>query len=256
MMPAGDVAGPRAGSAGAVRRAGRVAPGGDVQGDHRRDHVRDPVRGRERLPGAPSGPDHLDLDPGGGDDRRVVPSAAGRRGPERDPGGEPLADGGLRVQFGGEWRDLHVAGAVPVGVRHQPAPDHAAGLSGGLLGVLFMIPLRPYLIVREHHTLPYPEGTACAEVLKAAESGGARAKNVFLGLGIGALFKGLTGWVRAVPDELDVRIPFLKKGQLGSDVSAALFGVGYILGPRIATIMVGGGLLSWLVDHSGHRLVG
>ncbi|MDX1531855.1 MAG: oligopeptide transporter, OPT family, partial [Rhodothermales bacterium] len=120
-------------------------------------------------------------------------------------------------------------------------------MSGGLLGILFMIPLRPYLIVREHPNLPYPEGTACAEVLKASESGGAKAKNVFLGLGIGMLFKGLTGWIRAVPDSLEVSIPFLKKGQLGSDVSAALFGVGYILGPRIATIMVGGGLLSWLV---------
>jgi putative OPT family oligopeptide transporter len=120
-------------------------------------------------------------------------------------------------------------------------------LSGGLLGVLFMIPLRPYLIVREHHNLPYPEGTACAEVLKAAESGGARAHNVFLGLGIGALFKAITGWARAVPDSLHVDIPFLRKGQMGSDVSAALFGVGYILGPRIAAIMVGGGTLAWLV---------
>ena len=120
-------------------------------------------------------------------------------------------------------------------------------MSGGLLGILFMIPLRSFLIVREHHELPYPEGTACAEVLKAAETGGSRARNVFLGLGIGALMKGITGWVRAVPDSLHVKIPLLKKGELGSDVSAALFGVGYILGPRIATIMVGGGLLSWLV---------
>ncbi|MEJ2504368.1 MAG: oligopeptide transporter, OPT family, partial [Gemmatimonadota bacterium] len=120
-------------------------------------------------------------------------------------------------------------------------------MSGGFLGILFMIPLRPFLIVREHDNLPYPEGTACAEVLKAAESGGSRAKNVFLGLGVGAVMKGITGWVRAVPDELDIQIPVLKKGQLGSDVSAALFGVGYILGPKIATIMVGGGLLSWLV---------
>src|SRR5690606_474985 len=120
-------------------------------------------------------------------------------------------------------------------------------LCGGLLGVLFMIPLRAYLIVREHPNLPYPEGTACAEVLKAAEAGGSRAKNVFLGLGVGALMKGLTGWARVVPDALEVNVPFLRKGQLGSDVSAALFGVGYILGPRIAAIMVGGGLLSWLV---------
>src|SRR5690606_29540691 len=104
-------------------------------------------------------------------------------------------------------------------------------MCGGLLGVLFMIPLRPYLIVREHPNLPYPEGTACAEVLKASEAGGAKAKNVFLGLGVGAAFKALTGWARVVPDSLEAHIPFLRKGQLGSDVSAALFGVGYILGP-------------------------
>ena len=120
-------------------------------------------------------------------------------------------------------------------------------MSGGLLGVLFMIPLRPYLIVREHDRLPYPEGTACAEVLKASQTGGAQARNVFLGLAVGALVKALTGWLRAVPDGLQVSIPFLKKAQLGSDVSAALLGVGYILGPRIATIMVSGGLVSWLV---------
>ncbi len=120
-------------------------------------------------------------------------------------------------------------------------------MGGGLLGVLFMIPLRPFLIVREHGTLPYPEGTACAEVLKASETGSARARLVFLGLGVGALLKGVTGWIRAVPDGLQVSIPFLKKAQLGSDVSGALLGVGYILGPRVATIMVGGSFLSWLV---------
>ena len=120
-------------------------------------------------------------------------------------------------------------------------------LCGGLLGVLFMVPLRRYLIVREHGNLPYPEGTACAEVLVASETGGARAKNVFLGLGLGALFKAVVGWLRVVPDEVHLRIPFLRKGEVGCDVSAALFGVGYILGPRIAAIMVGGGLLSSLV---------
>jgi putative OPT family oligopeptide transporter len=120
-------------------------------------------------------------------------------------------------------------------------------ISGGILGVLFMIPLRRFLIEREHYNLPYPEGTACAEVLKASEVGGAGARNVFLGLGVGALLKAATTWARVIPGSLEVRIPFLKKGQLGSDVSPALFGVGYILGPRIASIMVGGGLLSWLV---------
>ena len=81
----------------------------------------------------------------------------------------------------------------------------------------------------------------------ASQTGGARARNVFLGLGVGALIKAVTGWLRAVPDGLQISVPFLKKAQLGSDVSAALLGVGYILGPRIATVMVGGGLLSWLV---------
>jgi len=120
-------------------------------------------------------------------------------------------------------------------------------LCGGLLGVLFMIPLRQFLIFREHANLPYPEGTACAEVLKASQEGGSQARLVFWGLGLGALVKTFTGLLRAIPGDVEVDIPFLKKGQLGSDISAALFGVGYILGPRIASIMVGGGLLSWLV---------
>jgi putative OPT family oligopeptide transporter len=118
---------------------------------------------------------------------------------------------------------------------------------GGILGTLFMIPLRRFLIEREHGNLPYPEGTACAEVLVATEIGGGRAQNVFMGIGAGALFKFLTGWIKIMPDELHFKIPFLKKGQLGTEMSAALFGVGYILGPKIGAVMVGGGLLSWLI---------
>jgi putative OPT family oligopeptide transporter len=110
-----------------------------------------------------------------------------------------------------------------------------------------MIPLRQFLIVREHGNLPYPEGTACAAVLMASEAGGGRARNVFYGLGVGALLKGITGLAAAVPASIEARVPFLRKGEIGSDVSAALFGVGYILGPRIAAVMVGGGLLSSLV---------
>ena len=120
-------------------------------------------------------------------------------------------------------------------------------LFGGLLGVLFMIPLRSFLIRREHGKLPYPEGTACAQVLVASEVGGSKARNVFWGLGLGALLKGVFGLLKAFPDDVHFPIPFLKKAQLGSDMSGALLGVGYILGPRVATIMVGGGLLSWLV---------
>jgi len=120
-------------------------------------------------------------------------------------------------------------------------------MCGGLLGILFMIPLRRFLIEREHGKLPYPEGTACAEVLVANEVGGGRARFVYYGLAAGAFFKLLTSWLRVIPGDIHSRIPFLKKGELGMDLSAALFGVGYILGPRIATVMVGGGLLSWLV---------
>ena len=120
-------------------------------------------------------------------------------------------------------------------------------MCGGLLGILFMIPLRRFLIEREHGKLPYPEGTACAEVLVANEIGGGRARFVFYGLAGGAFFKFLTSWIQVIPGAIHSKIPFLKKGELGMDLSAALFGVGYILGPRIAAVMVGGGLLSWLV---------
>ena len=118
---------------------------------------------------------------------------------------------------------------------------------GGILGVLFMVPLRRFLIVREHGRLPYPEGTACAEVLVASDAGGSQARNVFFGLGAGALFKFVSDWLKLFPDIIQVRVPFLRKGQVGMELSAALFGVGYILGPRIGAIMVGGGLLSSLV---------
>ena len=120
-------------------------------------------------------------------------------------------------------------------------------LCGGLLGVLFMIPLRRFLIDREHGKLPYPEGTACAEVLAASEVGGGQARNVFTGLAVGGLFKGLVEWANLFPWKVKFPVPLLPKGQLGFKMSAALFGVGYILGPRIAAVMVGGGLLSSLV---------
>lgn len=120
-------------------------------------------------------------------------------------------------------------------------------MAGGLIGVLFMIPLRRLLIQGEHGRLPYPEGTACAEVLVANEVGGRNARFVFYGLGLGAFFKFLTSWIKVIPDGVTAQLPFIKKGEVGMDLSAALFGVGYILGPRIAAVMVGGGLLAWVV---------
>ncbi|HEY5564322.1 MAG TPA: OPT/YSL family transporter, partial [Rhodothermia bacterium] len=118
---------------------------------------------------------------------------------------------------------------------------------GGILGVLFMVPLRRFLIAGEHGRLPYPEGTACAEVLVASETGGSKARNVFLGLGMGALVKLVFGFLHVLPDKVRVGIPLLKKGEVSTEMSAALLGVGYILGPRTAGIMVGGALLSWVV---------
>jgi putative OPT family oligopeptide transporter len=121
-------------------------------------------------------------------------------------------------------------------------------MCGGLLGVLFMIPLRNFLIVKEHYTLPYPEGTASAEVLIAATGGGgASAKSVFKGLGIGALYTSLISFLYLWPSKVQLRLPLLKKAVVGVSTTPALLGVGYILGRRIGAIMVGGGLISWVV---------
>ncbi len=119
---------------------------------------------------------------------------------------------------------------------------------GGTLGVLFMIPLRNFLIVKEHKTLPYPEGTASAEVLIAATGGGgSSAKSVFQGLGIGAIYWGLISFLYLWPSNISIRLPLIKKAVVGVSTTPALLGVGYILGRRIGAIMVGGGLVSWVV---------
>jgi len=119
-------------------------------------------------------------------------------------------------------------------------------LFGGILGVLFMIPLRKALIVKEHGVLPYPEGVAASQVLISAEEGGAKAKNVFLGLGVGAFYKAIIAIFKLWPDKIQLKLPVLKKAELGLDATPALLGVGFILGPRIAGIMVAGGILSWI----------
>jgi putative OPT family oligopeptide transporter len=120
------------------------------------------------------------------------------------------------------------------------------GLLGGMLGIVFMIPLRRFLIVQEHTTLPYPEGTAAAQVLIAADKGGSNAKFVFQGLGLGLIYKGILSFIQLWPARVKLQVPGLKKGELGLEATPALLGVGYILGFRIAAIMVAGGLLSWL----------
>ncbi|WP_188454158.1 OPT family oligopeptide transporter [Virgibacillus oceani] len=119
-------------------------------------------------------------------------------------------------------------------------------LAGGILGVVLMIPLRRALIVNEHETLPYPEGTACAEVLVAGEKGGSGARLIFGGLGIGAAFKFLTDAVKAFPSSVEWEIYKFKNAAIGMDTLPALLGVGYIIGPRIAAFMFAGGVLGWL----------
>ncbi len=120
-------------------------------------------------------------------------------------------------------------------------------LLGGVLGVLMMIPLRRSLIVEEHGKLMYPEGTACAQVLIVGEQGGTKAKMVFSGFFIGAIYKflyaGLKLW-KEVPEKI---FNFYKGGSFSGELSPELLGVGYIIGPRVASIMMSGGVLSYLV---------
>lgn len=118
---------------------------------------------------------------------------------------------------------------------------------GGILGVLFMVPLRKALIVEEHGTLPYPEGTACAEVLLAGEEGGEKTKTTFMGLGIGAGYKFLCEGFGLFPNEIETAIPGYQGAAVGVDVLPSLLGVGFIVGPRISAYMLGGGVLGWLV---------
>lgn len=119
-------------------------------------------------------------------------------------------------------------------------------LFGGLLGVFFMVPLRSALIVQEHGTLPYPEGTACAEVLLAGEEGGSSAKSVFLGMGIGAVVKFIVDGLGAVQSVFTLRLDALKT-ELSAEVYPALVSVGFICGPKIAAYMFAGGVLGWFV---------
>ena len=120
---------------------------------------------------------------------------------------------------------------------------------GGLLGILMMIPLRRAFIVNQHGSLPYPEGTACAKVLIAGEEGGSSAQTVFLGFGVGFLYKILQGlklwagdWAQGIKG-----ISGYKNAEIALEADPALLGVGYIIGPRIASVMVAGGILTSLL---------
>ena len=120
-------------------------------------------------------------------------------------------------------------------------------LFGGILGVCFMVPLRQALIVEEHGTLPFPEGTACAEVLLAGEEGGAKAGTVFKGLGIAAVYKFVADGLHLFPSEIGYAFKSYAGSQIGIQVLPSLAGVGYICGPKISSYMLAGGTLSWFV---------
>jgi putative OPT family oligopeptide transporter len=122
--------------------------------------------------------------------------------------------------------------------------------AGGILGILMMVPLRRALIVKEHGVLPYPEGAACADVLVAGERGGALARTVFSGLGVGAVWKSFS-WIFQVfttaVGYTMARTSFFPNATLNVDISPEYMGVGYVIGPKIAGVMFAGGVLSWLV---------
>lgn len=122
----------------------------------------------------------------------------------------------------------------------------ALALCGGVLGVLFMVPLRKALIVKEHGVLPYPEGTACADVLLAGEEGGSGAKTVFFGMGFAALVKYVVDGMKVIPGAVMVPVNSLKT-LFSVQVYPALMGVGYICGIRIASYMFAGAVLGWFV---------
>ena len=120
-------------------------------------------------------------------------------------------------------------------------------LFGGILGVCFMVPLRQALIVEEHGTLPFPEGTACAEVLLAGEEGGSKAGTVFAGLGIAAFYKFVADGLKLFSSEIGYAFKGYAGSQIGIQVLPSLAGVGFICGPKISSYMFAGGTLSWFV---------
>jgi putative OPT family oligopeptide transporter len=140
---------------------------------------------------------------------------------------------------------------------HDISQFQIIGLSllGGSLGILLMIPLRKYLVDREHERLRFPEGTACAEIIVAGDEGGGKAKTVFMGMGLGALYKTLMSIAHIWPEEPTQNLYWqnnrgeyigYKGGHIAIDATPALLGVGYIIGPRIASLMLGGAVLGYL----------
>jgi putative OPT family oligopeptide transporter len=129
-------------------------------------------------------------------------------------------------------------------------------LLGGTLGVLFMIPLRRQLIVKEHGNLTFPEGTACADVLVAGERGGSFAGRVFWGLGLGGLYTFCMNTLGMWPSQPEYQPPWLPGASFRAAITSEYLGVGYIIGPRVAGTLFAGGVISWLVLMPAIRFFG
>ena len=159
--------------------------------------------------------------------------------------GESLAAGAIftlpaAFLWESEWGDSHYISYLNILL---------LTLIGGVLGVIFMIPLRRALIVKEDGVLPYPEGKACAEVLKAGEESGQDSSVVFKGLGLASLYKFLANGLKIFPEGVsyDINAKYFAGTAVGFDALPALMGVGYIVGPTISAIMLAGGVLAWFV---------
>ncbi|SYZ74074.1 putative oligopeptide transporter, OPT family [Candidatus Zixiibacteriota bacterium] len=151
----------------------------------------------------------------------------------------------------GESIAFGVATTMPVfllmGMEMKLVPILVMSLLGGILGVLMMIPLRQGLIVKEHGKLTYPEGTACADVLIVGEKGGTTAKTVFLGFGVGALYKLFNAGFRFWEEIPERMLKFFKGASVAAEISPELLGVGYIIGPKVSANMMAGGTLAFLI---------
>lgn len=142
-----------------------------------------------------------------------------------------------------------IAGVAFLGESINLVTTAVVALLGGVLGVLFMIPMRRYLIVEQHQELPYPEGTACADVLQTGEEGGRGVRYVSLGFIVGAVYMALSDIWGVIQTSIEgaFSVANTRGFALGGDFTPALIGVGYIIGPRIAAYILGGGLVSWMM---------
>ena len=202
-------------------------------------------RGGHRLPGLAGGADGERLGP----HRRAGHRSVQAPGAGHHPGNNIVQTAGSAGESIAAGVVFTLPALIFLGFAEYFTPSRIflVALVGGCLGVLFMLPLRRYLIVKEHGNLTYPEGTACADVLVAGERGGSFAGRVFWGLGIGAVYKFLMEGLQFWKDTPIYQPRWYPGGTVAGNITPEYLGVGYIIGPRIAGTIIAGGVLSWLV---------